>query len=61
MAGSFKINDLRGEYWLYPEGGLQVNIERGAAEGGCHVNTRAARWTRTGWPRSWGTSWPISA
>ena len=32
------VNDLRGEYWLYTEGGLCVNVGRGSADG-CNFNT----------------------
>jgi hypothetical protein len=35
----FTINDLRGEYWLYTEGELRVNVGRGGVEGVCHFNT----------------------
>jgi hypothetical protein len=35
----FTQNDPRGEYWLYSEGALQVNVGRGGISGGCHFNT----------------------
>jgi len=37
--GTFTLNDLRGEYWLYSEGELRVNIGRGGISGVCHFNT----------------------
>lgn len=37
--GTFTINDLRGEYWLYSEGELRVNVGRGGIDGVCHFNT----------------------
>ena len=39
MDGIFTINDLRGEYWLYTEGDLKVNVGRGWDRGACHFNT----------------------
>lgn len=38
MAGTFTVNDLRGEYWLYKDGPLTVNVGKGGG-GGCTVNT----------------------
>lgn len=35
----FIQNDPRGEYWLYTEGNLRVNVGRGAHSGVCHFNT----------------------
>jgi len=37
--GTFTVNDLRGEYWLYSEGALRVNIGCGGISGVCHFNT----------------------
>lgn len=37
--GKFTLNDLRGEYWLYSDGDLQVNVGRGGISGECHFNT----------------------
>ena len=37
--GEFTINDLRGEYWLYSEENLRVNVGRGGVSGVCHFNT----------------------
>jgi hypothetical protein len=37
--GSFRQNDPRGEYWLYSEGELTVDVGRGGIEGVCHFNT----------------------
>jgi hypothetical protein len=37
--GCFRQNDPRGEYWLYSEGDLTVNVGRGDIEGVCHFNT----------------------
>lgn len=39
MNGNFTINDLRGEYWLYSEGDLRVNVGRGGISGVCYFNT----------------------
>ena len=39
MDGRFTVNDSRGEYWLYTEGALRVNIGRGAIGSACHFNT----------------------
>jgi hypothetical protein len=39
LMGYFTQNDPRGEYWLYSEGNLRVNIGRGGISGVCHFNT----------------------
>lgn len=36
---AFQVNDLRGEYWLYTEGDLRVNVGKGWIDGACVVNT----------------------
>lgn len=37
--GTFTLNDPRGEYWLYSDGELRVNVGRGGISGVCHFNT----------------------
>jgi hypothetical protein len=37
--GVFTLNDLRGEYWLYSEGELRVNVGQGGIRGVSHFNT----------------------
>ncbi|MBI3549278.1 MAG: hypothetical protein HY078_09580 [Elusimicrobia bacterium] len=39
MDWTVEVNDLRGEYWLYREGSLAVDVGRGAMEEGDVFNT----------------------